>query len=237
MPAVFSASPDPMWPAPSWLPPRWAMSWGWPPRAASRGSVESCFAPPQPAAAASTAISAVLRAVVISALSHASRRVSNTAMQLFVSRHAVAEVGPGTDDTARALTDAGKTKLRQAVRGLRALDIRFERLLTSPWKRAVQTARQLAPIAVGEPQPTDLLTQPPRVELLALIAERSEPTAVVGHEPWLGELAAWLAFGDTRHGDALIIKKGGVLWLEGTAVPGGMQVRAAIPPRLLRSIR
>jgi phosphohistidine phosphatase len=159
-------------------------------------------------------------------------------MQLFVIRHAVAEdVGPGVDDTARELTEAGKTKLRRAVRGLRALDVRFERILTSPWKRAVQTARQLEPIAASPPVVTDLLTQPPRAELLALIAERAEATAVVGHEPWLGELAAWLAFGDTRHGDALIIKKGGVLWLEGTAVPGGMQVRAAIPPRLLRAIR
>jgi phosphohistidine phosphatase len=159
-------------------------------------------------------------------------------MQLFVIRHAVAEdVGPGIEDTARELTDAGKAKLRRAVRGLRALEIRFERILTSPWKRAVQTARQLESIAAGPPVVTDLLTQPPRAELLALIAEGGKTTAVVGHEPWLGELAAWLAFGDTRHGDALIIKKGGVLWLEGTAVPGGMQVRAAIPPRLLRSIR
>jgi phosphohistidine phosphatase len=158
-------------------------------------------------------------------------------MQLFVIRHAVAEdVGPGIDDTARELTESGKAKLRQAVRGLRALDIRFERLLTSPWKRAVQTARQLQPIAANPPVETELLTQPPRAELLALIAERAETTAVVGHEPWLGELAAWLAFGDTRHGDALIIKKCGVLWLEGTAVPGGMQVRAIIPPRLLRAI-
>lgn len=159
-------------------------------------------------------------------------------MQLFVIRHAVAEdVGPGIDDTARELTEAGKAKLRRAVRGLRALEIRFERILTSPWKRAVQTARQLEPIAASPPVATDLLTQPPRAELLALIAERAETTAVVGHEPWLGELVAWLAFGDTRHGDALIIKKCGVLWLEGTAVPGGMQVRAAIPPRLLRAIR
>lgn len=159
-------------------------------------------------------------------------------MQLYVIRHAAAEdPGPGVDDTARELTDAGRTKLRQAVRGLRALDIRFERLLTSPWKRALQTARQLEPIAATPPLTTDLLTQPPRAELLALIAERNETTAVVGHEPWLGELAAWLAFGDTRHGDALLIKKCGVLWLEGTAVPGGMQIRAAIPPRLLRAIR
>jgi phosphohistidine phosphatase len=159
-------------------------------------------------------------------------------MQLFVIRHAVAEdIGPGIDDTARELTDAGKTKLRQAVRGLRALDIRFQRILTSPWKRAVQTARQLAPIAAGEPVVTELLTQPPRSELLALIAEGGATTAVVGHEPWLGELAAWLAFGDARHGDALIIKKCGVIWLEGTAVPGGMQIRAAIPPRVLRALR
>lgn len=158
-------------------------------------------------------------------------------MQLLVIRHAVAEApGPGTDDTARELTDAGKAKLRQAVRGLRALDVRFERILTSPWKRAMQTAKQLAVIAAAPPVATDLLTQPPRAELLALIAERSEPTAVVGHEPWLGELVAWLAFGDTKHGDALVIKKCGVLWLEGTAVPGGMQVRAVIPPKLLRAL-
>jgi phosphohistidine phosphatase len=159
-------------------------------------------------------------------------------MQLFVIRHAVAEdVGPGIDDTARELTEAGKAKLRQAVRGLRALEIRFDRILTSPWKRAVQTARQLEPIAASPPVVTDLLTQSPRAELLALIAEHAKTTAVVGHEPWLGELAAWLAFGDTRHGDALIIKKCGVVWLEGTAVPGGMQMRAAIPPRLLRAVR
>jgi hypothetical protein len=105
-------------------------------------------------------------------------------MQLFVIRHAVAEdVGPGIDDTARELTETGKAKLRQAVRGLRALEIRFERILTSPWKRAVQTARQLEPIAASPPVATDLLIQPPRAELLALIAERAETTAVVGHEP------------------------------------------------------
>jgi phosphohistidine phosphatase len=159
-------------------------------------------------------------------------------MHLFVIRHAVAEdVGPGIDDPARELTEAGKAKLRRAVRGLRALEIRFERILTSPWKRAMQTARQLEAIAAGPPVATDLLTQPPRAELLALLAEGSETTAVVGHEPWLGELTAWLAFGDTRHGEAIIIKKCGVLWLEGTAVPGGMQLRAVLPPRLLRAIR
>lgn len=159
-------------------------------------------------------------------------------MQLFVIRHAVAEeAGPDRDDAARELTRAGKAKLRRAVRGLRALEIQFERILTSPWLRAAQTAELLAPIANHGPVTTELLTRPPRAELLALIADRNATTAVVGHEPWLGELVAWLAFGDTRHGDALDIKKGGVLWLEGTVVPGGMQIRASIPPKLLRAIR
>jgi phosphohistidine phosphatase len=159
-------------------------------------------------------------------------------MHLFVIRHAVAEdLGGEDDDAARALTDTGRTKLRRAVRGLRALDIRFDRILTSPWKRAAQTADVLARIAERAPIATELLVQPPRAELLALIAERGEATAVVGHEPWLSELVAWLAFGDTRHGEALVIKKCGVLWLQGTPVPGGMQVRAAIPPRLLRAVR
>lgn len=159
-------------------------------------------------------------------------------MQLFVIRHAIAEdPQPGRDDAERELTEVGKTKLRRVVRGLRALDIQFERVLTSPWRRAAQTAKLLEPIAKDAPIATDLLARPPSPELLAVIAERNEITAVVGHEPWIGELAAWLAFGDAKHGDAFVIKKSGVLWLEGTAVPGGMHLRAAIPPRLLRALR
>ncbi|HEU4728195.1 MAG TPA: hypothetical protein VFT22_09910, partial [Kofleriaceae bacterium] len=122
------------------------------------------------------------------------------------------------------------------VRGLSALEIRFDRVLTSPWKRAAQTARLLAPIAREPPVATELLAQRPGADLLALISQRNATTAVVGHEPWLGELVAWLAFGDTRFGDALVIKKSGVLWLDGTAVPGGMHLRASIPPKLLRAL-
>lgn len=158
-------------------------------------------------------------------------------MQLFVIRHAIAEdVSPNRSDADRALTDTGKAKLRQVVRGLRALDIRFDRVLTSPWRRAAQTAAALEPIAAA-PVATELLTAPPTAALLAHIAERNDTVAVVGHEPWLGELVAWLAFGDAKHGDALVMKKAGVAWLDGTAVPGGMQIRALLPPKLLRVLR
>jgi len=159
-------------------------------------------------------------------------------MQLFVIRHAIAEdAAPEQDDPSRELTDDGIRKLRQVVKGLRALDISFDRVLTSPWLRAMQTAERLAPISDGEPIVTDLLAQRPHAELLAMIAERNEDTAVVGHEPWLSELVAWLAFGDTRHGEALQLKKSGVVWLDGSAVPGGMTLRAILPPRIIRAAR
>jgi phosphohistidine phosphatase len=107
--------------------------------------------------------------------------------------------------------------------------------LTSPWRRAQQTAAILAPIAAAPPIETELLCRSPRAELLALIAAQGGPTAAVGHAPWLGELAAWLAFGDTRHAEAIQLKKGGVAHLSGTAIPGGMILRALHPPRALRA--
>lgn len=159
-------------------------------------------------------------------------------MHLFVIRHAIAEdAAPGQDDASRELTPEGAKKLRKVVKGLRALDISFDRVLSSPFVRAIETAKALAPLTDGDAIITDLLTQTPKAELLAMIAERNEDTAVVGHEPWLGELIAWLAFGDTKHGDALMLKKAGVVWLEGSAVPGGMQIRAFVPPSFVRAVR
>lgn len=159
-------------------------------------------------------------------------------MQLYVIRHAIAEdATPGQADGERALTHEGAKRMRRVVKGMRRANVQFDRVVSSPWVRARETAAMLEPLCDAEPAFTDLLIQSPRAELLALIAERGEDTAVVGHEPWLGELVAWLAFGDTRHGDALVLKKGGVVWLEGSAVPGGMQVRALLPPAFLRAVR
>lgn len=164
-------------------------------------------------------------------------------MQLFVIRHAIAEdAEPGQDDAARALTADGVRKFKRTVQGVRELGWSFSRVLTSPWTRAVETAKLLAPVTDGPTISTELLCDKPRPELFALIAETSTPeegaaTAVVGHEPWLSELVAWLAFGDPRHSGALELKKGGVVWLEGTAVPGGMAVRAILPPKVLRALR
>jgi phosphohistidine phosphatase len=162
-------------------------------------------------------------------------------MDLLVIRHAIAvERAEGTDDHARPLTAKGIKRMKAAVRGLDNLGLEMACVLHSPWQRAVETAELLEPVVRGRVAdalvPTEHLTGSPRSELLAQIAEHGVrgSVAVVGHEPWLGELIALLTFGDSRVGESIPLKKGGVAWLEGTAAPGGMTLRALLPPRLLR---
>lgn len=165
-------------------------------------------------------------------------------MHLYVVRHAIAEdAQPGQDDAGRRLTHDGERKFKKVVQGLRELDWRFERVLTSPWERAARTADLLSSLSDTDPAHTELLCKSPTQELLALISEVTGPTkpgrgvAVVGHEPWLGELIGWLAFGEQKLGDSLDLKKGGIAWLAGSAVPGGMELRAILPPKLVRALR
>ncbi len=160
-----------------------------------------------------------------------------TAMQLYVIRHAIAEdATPGQDDASRALTEVGERKFRAQVKGLRALGWTFDRVLTSPWLRAKRTAELLRPVSEEAAIETELLCDSPSRELLALIADKgAATTAIVGHEPWLSELVQWLVLADP-HRDALVLKKGGIAWLEGEPVPGAMKLRALIPPKLLRSL-
>ena len=161
-------------------------------------------------------------------------------MELLVIRHAIAvERSPEIDDAERQLTDRGRRRFRQVVRGLRTLDLRVDRILSSPWRRAAETADLALSLlrSGGSIEACAALTQSPRAELLSTIAATAVPrVGVIGHEPWLGELIALLTTGEPRHGETLTLKKGGVALLEGAATPGGMKLRALLPPRVLRRL-
>lgn len=160
-------------------------------------------------------------------------------MQLLVIRHAIAvDRSPEVDDAERPLTARGRRRFEQVARGLAALELGVELILTSPWRRARETAELLDELADGrEPVDCAPLAAPPRAELLSAIATAGVTRiAVVGHEPWLGELIAQLTSGDARHGEQFPLKKGGVAVLEGEARPGGMVLRALLPPRVTRRV-
>lgn len=155
-------------------------------------------------------------------------------------RHAIAvERSPEIEDADRQLTERGRRRFKQVVRGLRALDLRLDRILSSPWRRAAETADLALPLlrSGGSASVCAHLAQSPKAELLSAIAETAVPrVAVIGHEPWLGELVALLTTGEPRHGETIPLKKGGIAILEGAPTPGGMQLRALLPPRVLRRL-
>jgi len=161
-------------------------------------------------------------------------------MELLVIRHAIAvERSPEAADADRQLTERGRRRFRQVVRGLRALDLRVDRILVSPWRRAAETADLALPLlrSGGSAELCPLLCAAPRADLLSAIASTAVArVAVIGHEPWLGELIAMFTTGESRHGESIPLKKGGVALLEGAPSPGGMNLRALLPPGVLRRL-
>ena len=136
-------------------------------------------------------------------------------MNLYLIRHAIA-VDEYEDDSQRPLTDKGKKKMRQIAKGLRALGVEFDLILSSPYVRAAETAEILADIfkMKMEVQFSDNLVPTGDPDLL--IAEMNEKytvgsVALVGHEPFLTGLIGLLV-SDNANVD-ITLKKGGVCGL------------------------
>jgi phosphohistidine phosphatase len=133
-------------------------------------------------------------------------------MDLYLIRHAIA-VDEYEDDSRRPLTDKGKKKMRQIAKGLRALGVEFDLILSSPYVRAAETAEVLAEVfkMKKEVEFSDNLV--PMGSPDQLIAEMNEKyttgsVAVVSHEPFLTALIG-LLISDNASVD-ITIKKGGV---------------------------
>lgn len=158
--------------------------------------------------------------------------------RVLLVRHARAEpYGSVPDDAQRPLTEEGRARFARGVRGLERLDLALERVYTSPLLRALETAELMAPLLAdtdGETVVAAGLGRPPAASLFDELEDAS--LALVGHEPWMGELCALLTTGRTAEGRCFPFKKGGAAWLEGSLAPGGMGVVAYLPPRVLRAL-
>jgi phosphohistidine phosphatase len=146
-------------------------------------------------------------------------------VQLLIVRHAVAEdkelfERTGQSDDLRPLTDEGKKRMRRVARGLARM-VEPDLLVSSPLVRAVQTGEILS-------KAFDLPLEPP-VEALrpdkapeafgrwAATLKGKSMVAVVGHEPHLTRLVAWLTAG--RPSVYMKLKKGGACLLEFDRLP------------------
>jgi phosphohistidine phosphatase len=142
-------------------------------------------------------------------------------MLLLLIRHAAAEErdpAQWPDDSRRPLTEKGRKVQSKVARFLRKNDLAPTLLLTSPWVRAVQTA-EITTQGAGLTEPAvhcDALADDPDLNRLAECVGRQAPEAIVGmvgHSPWIEELAATLLGGSS---DSLTVDfpKSGVMGLE-----------------------
>lgn len=142
-------------------------------------------------------------------------------MFLLLIRHALAadrDAARWPDDADRPLLPKGRKAQRRMSRALLRAGLVPGRVLASPWTRAWQTARVLCR-ETGLPktarEPCEALAAPPDLDALAAAVGEPGPDeviAVVGHEPWLAELAALLLTG-REDGLAIDFPKSGVLGL------------------------
>jgi phosphohistidine phosphatase len=119
-------------------------------------------------------------------------------MQIYLLRHGIAEDSrAGLRDFDRALTSEGSQKLRRVLERARAAGAAPGAILTSPFRRAVQTAQLAAEILrySGKIVQTRALTpDAPPAEAWGEIREYAEEPAVLlaSHEPLMSSLAAFL---------------------------------------------
>jgi phosphohistidine phosphatase len=126
-------------------------------------------------------------------------------MLLLLNRHANAgarDPAQWPDDRDRPLTEKGRKVQADVSRFLRKRNLAPSLVLTSPWVRAMQTAEILVENAgVGRPPvPCEPLAgDPDLLRLQDCLGDQSpEATvAMVGHSPWMEDLAAALLGGSS----------------------------------------
>ncbi|MBA3319215.1 MAG: histidine phosphatase family protein [Gemmatimonadales bacterium] len=162
-------------------------------------------------------------------------------MLLLLVRHANAgERDPAQwpDDRDRPLTEKGRKVQAQVSRFLRKRDLAPSLVLTSPWTRALQTAEILVEGArVGQPPvPCGPLAGEPDLSRLQDFAGNQPPEAIiamVGHSPWMEELAS-LLLGDSTASVRIDFPKSGVIGIDLDRLAAGAgELRFFLRPKLV----
>jgi len=118
-------------------------------------------------------------------------------MEIYILRHGIAEdAGPGGSDKDRALTQAGREKLSRVLERARAAGAAPSLILSSPYRRAVETAR-IAGQTLGCRKTVETAALTPDgtpEEVWDEICAHSGEKALLlsGHQPLLGITVAFL---------------------------------------------
>jgi phosphohistidine phosphatase len=126
---------------------------------------------------------------------------------------------------------------------MRAMGLRFDLILTSPFARALETATLVAHIYGGDPVPREfppLAQGVPAVETVRALRPYARHSAVliVGHEPGLSGVVSYLLSG-SPDGLRIDLKKSGLVAVEvhDLGRRAGATLSWMLTPRQLRAMR
>ena len=164
-------------------------------------------------------------------------------MDLYLMRHGIAVSAQEAPDGARSLTDKGRKRIRNAARGLRRINIKFDAILTSPLPRAQETATIVAETLGRESHVSVLETLKPDCSVEELVSGLKDYNScqnllLVGHEPLLSDTASFLLTAKKPTTVEITLKKGGLCLIEIDALPphdpGTLHLLLA--PKILRRL-
>jgi phosphohistidine phosphatase len=161
---------------------------------------------------------------------------------LYILRHGIA-VAPGTagiPDDERPLTSKGEKRMHQIARGLQRLDLKLDRIVTSPLPRARRTAEIVAEaLDAGDLLETSTVLKvgATAASIQKWLGERTEDRLmIVGHNPALTDLISLLVLGPAQPG-LCDLKKGGIAALQPSAVSHGRyRLIWVATPRVIRRL-
>lgn len=157
-------------------------------------------------------------------------------MDIWLLRHAAAEDRADSGrDSDRALTPEGTARARAVALGLAALEPGIGRVITSPYRRARQTADAAAAAlglsgSLSESRALEPENDPQ--EILREVSAGSGDVLLVGHQPHLGSLLGLLVGGESVE---LPMKKAAVARVTLTGRWSGV-LKAFLPPRVLEQL-
>jgi phosphohistidine phosphatase len=167
-------------------------------------------------------------------------------MELFLFRYGEAgkRLQSGSKDFDRPLTSTGQKEVENISISLKKLNINIDRIITSPLKRAHQTAVVVSKVfAMGwrVEDWNELKPEGNRSELYKKLSQVKSDSSllIVGHQPYLTEMIDNLTFDSDSDGNArIVLKKSGLAKLVITSLMPIMkgELRCLLSPKLLKKI-
>lgn len=165
-------------------------------------------------------------------------------MDLFILRHGEAgqRVSAGRGDFQRPLTAAGQKEVSDIATSLKDLGIKLDIVISSPLKRAHQTASIVAKTFKIEKKMQDWAELSPegnRLDLYNKLLQLKQQSSVlvVGHEPYLSEMISEMIF-EGNNGGRIDLKKTGLARIRIVSSTPKFQgeLRWLLTPKLLRNM-